>query len=57
VRLGFYLEAEATATETFAKLRAAGADIVDESPEEVGEGTFTFRVRDPDGNVLDVVGR
>jgi predicted enzyme related to lactoylglutathione lyase len=55
-RLGFFLEAEATAAETFARLRDAGADLIQKAPEQVDDTTYVFQLRDPDGNVLDVVG-
>jgi catechol 2,3-dioxygenase-like lactoylglutathione lyase family enzyme len=55
-RLGFYLETEGSAHEAFERLREAGADLLEEEPLQVDEDLWTFRLRDPDGNLLDVVG-
>ena len=55
-RLGFFLEARESAAETHARLREAGAELLEDAPEQVDDTTWVFRLRDPDGNVLDVVG-
>jgi len=56
-RLGFFLETTESAHETHRRLVAAGVNVLDETPEEVGEDTFTFRFLDPDGNILEAVGK
>ena len=56
-RLSFFLETEATAAETYARLKAAGVRLLQEAPEEVGDGIFCFQFLDPDGNVLEACGR
>ena len=56
-RLSFFLETEATAAETFAQLKAAGVRLLQDAPEEVGDGIFCFQFLDPDGNVLEACGR
>jgi len=56
-RLSFFLETEATAAETFAHLKAAGVRLLQDAPEEVGDGIFCFQFLDPDGNVLEACGR
>ena len=56
-RLSFFLETESTAAETFVRLKAAGVTLLQEAPEEVGDGIFCFQFLDPDGNVLEACGR
>jgi catechol 2,3-dioxygenase-like lactoylglutathione lyase family enzyme len=56
-RLSFFLETESTAVETFARLKAAGVRLLQDGPEEVGDGIFCFQFLDPDGNVLEACGR
>jgi catechol 2,3-dioxygenase-like lactoylglutathione lyase family enzyme len=56
-RLSFFLETESTAAETFARLKAAGVTLLQDAPEEVGDGIFCFQFLDPDGNVLEACGR
>ncbi len=55
-RLSFFLEAERPITDVFAELKEAEVDLLDEAPSEVGDNVFTFRFRDPDGNILEVSG-
>ena len=31
-------------------------ELTGDAPEEVGENTYTFRFRDPDGNILEATG-
>ena len=57
VRLSFFLETEATAAETYGRLKAAGVRLLQDAPEEVGDGIFCFQFLDPDGNVLEACGR
>lgn len=55
-RLSFFLKTERTAQEAFDELSKAGATLLNDSPEEVGDGVFTFRFLDPDGNILEATG-
>ena len=55
-RLGFFLETEGPARDAFDRLKEAGVTLLDEAPEEVGDGVFVFRFLDPDGNVLEATG-
>ena len=56
-RLSFFLETESTAAETFDRLKAAGVTLLQDAPEEVGDGIFCFQFLDPDGNILEACGR
>jgi catechol 2,3-dioxygenase-like lactoylglutathione lyase family enzyme len=56
-RLSFFLETDSTAADTFARLKAAGVTLLQQAPEEVGDGIFCFQFLDPDGNVLEACGR
>jgi len=56
-RLSFFLETESTAADTLARLKAAGVTLLQDAPEEVGDGIFCFQFLDPDGNVLEACGR
>ncbi|MHC4598966.1 MAG: VOC family protein [Planctomycetota bacterium] len=56
-RLGFFLEAEESARETFERLRDRGVTMLHEAPEEVGDDLACFQFIDPDGNILDVAGK
>ena len=56
-RLSFFLESDSTAAETFARLKAAGVKLLQDAPEEVGDGIFCFQFMDPDGNILEACGR
>ncbi len=55
-RLSFFLQAEASAFETHAALKKAGAVLLQETPEQLGEDTYWFQVKDPDGNIIEVTG-
>ena len=55
-RLSFFLETEATAAETYARLKAAGVRLLQDAPEDVGDGNFCFQFADPDGNIIEVCG-
>ncbi len=54
--LSFFLETEKSAKETFDALKAAGVEILNDAPEEVGDGVFAFQFLDPDGNILEATG-
>lgn len=54
--LSFFLETKGPAREAFDRLLAAGVKLLEQSPEEVGDGTFVFRFEDPDGNILEATG-
>ena len=47
-RLSFFLQAEKSASETYACLKA---------PEPVGDETACFQFKDPDGNIIEVSGK
>ena len=53
-RLSFFLVADRPAAEVFALLKSAGVSMLQDAPELVGDGTFCFQFRDPDGNILEV---
>ena len=55
-RLSFFLETEGSAREAFDRLKSAGVTLLEEAPEEVGDGVFVFRFLDLDGNVLEATG-
>jgi len=56
-RLSFFLETEGTATETYARLKAAGVRLPQDAPEAIGDGNFCFQFLDPDGNIIEACGR
>jgi len=56
-RLSFFLQAERTASETYASLRKAGVKLLQEAPELVGDETACFQFEDPDGNIIEVSGK
>ncbi|MHC5038238.1 MAG: VOC family protein [Planctomycetota bacterium] len=56
-RLSVFLEAEGSARETFDTLKTRGVNLLQEAPEEVGDGTACFQFTDPDGNILEVAGK
>ena len=56
-RLSFFLETEAPAAEAFVRLKAAGVRLLQEAPEDVGDGNLCFQFLDADGNVLEACGR
>lgn len=53
-RLGFFLEAAAPIFDTYKTLEAAGVQLLDEGPEQVGDDRYSFRFADPDGNIIEV---
>lgn len=55
-RLSFFLQAEASAFETYTALKKAGAVLLQKAPEQLGEDTYWFQVKDPDGNIIEVTG-
>ena len=54
VRLGFFLESARPAGEIYEELREAGVELLDDAPRRVGDDIQTFRLRDPDGNIIEV---
>ena len=56
-RLSFFLESEKSASETFAALKSAGVNLLQDEPEQVDDNTYCFQFTDPDGNVIEVSGR
>jgi catechol 2,3-dioxygenase-like lactoylglutathione lyase family enzyme len=56
VRISFFLEAKGSVFDVFNDLKEAGVEILQEEPDEVGEDTYTFQFKDPDGNILEVTG-
>ncbi|TKJ44306.1 hypothetical protein CEE36_00780 [candidate division TA06 bacterium B3_TA06] len=54
--LSFFLETDKSAQKTFDALKAAGVEILNDAPEEVGDGVFAFQFLDPDGNILEATG-
>lgn len=55
-RLSLFLQTEGSIFEVFDGLKEAGVELLDDAPEEVGENTYAFRFRDPDGNILEATG-
>ena len=55
-RLSFFLRTEESAHETFEALKEADVTLLNDSPEEVGDGVWTFQFKDPDGNILEATG-
>ncbi len=55
-RLSLFLQTEGSVFEVLKGLKEAGVELLDDVPEEVGENTYTFRFRDPDGNILEAIG-
>jgi len=56
-RLSFFLETAGTAVEAYARLKTAGVRLLQDEPEDVGDGNFCFQLLDPDGNILEACGR
>jgi len=56
-RLSFFLQAERSASETYASLKVAGVKLLQEAPELVGDETACFQFEDPDGNIIEVCGK
>jgi catechol 2,3-dioxygenase-like lactoylglutathione lyase family enzyme len=56
-RLSFFLEAEESVFETYEDLKAAGLELLQDAPEQVGDDRYVFRFADPDGNIIEVSGK
>jgi catechol 2,3-dioxygenase-like lactoylglutathione lyase family enzyme len=56
-RLSFFLEAEESVFETYEDLKAAGVELLQDAPEQVGDDRYVFRFADPDGNIIEVSGK
>ena len=56
-RLSFFLEAENPIFETYEDLKAVGAKLLQDAPEQVGDDRFAFRFADADGNIIEVSGK
>ena len=56
-RLGFFLETRGSVLQAYQRLRAKGAKLIQDAPEQVDKDIYTFQVEDPDGNIIDVSGR
>jgi predicted enzyme related to lactoylglutathione lyase len=56
-RLSFFLEAEKSASETYAVLKKAGVKLLQAEPELVADDTACFQFQDPDGNIIEVSGK
>lgn len=56
-RLSFFLQAEKSASETYAFLKSAGVKLLQTAPELVGDDTSCFQFEDPDGNIIEVAGK
>ena len=44
-----------SAQDLFARLKAAGAETLTDSPKDMGKGYFWFQFRDPAGNILEAI--
>jgi catechol 2,3-dioxygenase-like lactoylglutathione lyase family enzyme len=55
-RLSFFLRAEGSASATFAALREAGVQMLQDEPEAVDDTTACFQFLDPDGNIIEACG-
>ncbi len=56
-RLSFFLETETSISDAFTALKSAGVELLQEAPEQVGDGTYWFQFKDPDGNIIEVSGK
>lgn len=56
-RLSFFLEADGSVKEVFEILKSRGVELLQSSPEQVGDDTWWFQFKDPDGNILEVSGK
>jgi predicted enzyme related to lactoylglutathione lyase len=56
-RLSFFLQAEKSASETYALLKSAGVKLLQTAPELVGDNTSRFQFQDPDGNIIEIAGK
>ena len=54
-RATFTLEVTSAGT-LFSRLKEAGAPLLHEAPQDMGNGTFWFQFRDPAGNILEAIG-
>ena len=54
-RMAFTLRA-ASAGAMHARLREAGAELIHDAPQDMGNATYWFQFRDPDGNILELIG-
>ena len=45
----------ASAKELFDRLAQSGAELLSESPKDMGKGYFWFQFRDPAGNILEAI--
>jgi predicted enzyme related to lactoylglutathione lyase len=55
-RLSFFLQAEASAFKTYTALKKRGVVLLQKAPEQLGENTYWFQMKDPDGNIIEVTG-
>lgn len=56
-RLSFFLRTEKPASEVHAILKNAGVELLQDAPEYVGDATYCFQFKDPDGNIVEVAGK
>ncbi|UCE26015.1 MAG: VOC family protein [Candidatus Coatesbacteria bacterium] len=56
-RLSFFLESEKSIYETYDDLKTAGAKLLHDAPEQVGDDRYVFRLADPDGNLIEASGK
>ena len=56
-RLSFFLRTEKPASEIHATLKKARVELLQDAPEFVGDATYCFQFKDPDGNILEVAGK
>ena len=54
-RATFSLEVT-SAGDLFRRLRAAGVEIVQDAPQDMGNATSWFQFRDPSGNLIEAIG-
>lgn len=55
-RLSFFLQAETSAFKTYTALKKRGVVLLQKAPEQLGEDTYWFQIKDPDGNIIEVTG-
>ena len=46
----------ASAGAMHARLTEAGTTLIHDAPQDMGNATFWFQFRDPDGNILEMIG-
>jgi len=56
-RLSFFLDTERPASEVFEYLKGKAVSVLQDTPQFVGDDTYCFQFKDPDGNILEVAGR